>query len=113
MLVDRFFVEVLEFFFYQKIHLPIKLLFYKYINFTLKYASEVFLLVNKYKTGGFLVPKKQYVTREGFFRKKPCILVCLLFLYLYRADVPGKMHGTGDRVALGPKQVRNRSIVGL
>jgi len=40
MLVDRFFVEVLEFFFYQKIHLHLKLLFYKYINFTLKYALE-------------------------------------------------------------------------
>jgi len=58
MLVDRFFVEVLEFFFYQKIHLQLKLLFYKYINFTLKYVLEGFLLLKTKKNKSFQIIKK-------------------------------------------------------
>jgi hypothetical protein len=84
MLVDRFFVEVLEFFFYQKIHLHLKLLFYKYINFTLKYILGGILLYNEYENGGSHDPKNTLRYRMDFFSKKPGMRLVIILLSVSR-----------------------------
>ncbi len=66
MLVDGFFVEVLEFFFYQKIHPYLKLLFCKYINFTLKIVSEGPFRRTPRETNNAPLPKKYPAKNKGF-----------------------------------------------